>query len=111
MISKAHLESSRGFLCVTFFAVNRLAFCWLERNFTFLSAFRANCFVHLSWAEISSKSAASAVCHVRIILLMLGIKNSELVSLHSLRFDQFFGVYKPLQCPEKVKSSLCQIKA
>lgn len=33
---------------ITLSTVNRSAFCWFERNFTFLTTVRANSFVHLS---------------------------------------------------------------
>jgi uncharacterized membrane protein YphA (DoxX/SURF4 family) len=56
-------------LLVTVSTIDWLTFSWLKRNFAFFSTVSTNCFVHLTWAEIASKStgtisAAAAESHV-----------------------------------------------
>jgi len=59
-------ELSISLFCVTGFAVNRLAFFWLEWNFAFLTAFSTNCFEHLAWSEISSGTPLIKISHVTV---------------------------------------------
>jgi hypothetical protein len=61
------------FLCKTIPAKNRPAFGWLERNFAFLSAFAADCLVHLSGSAVktpvSAAESAFSVFHAKLPLL------------------------------------------
>ena len=56
---------------IAFFAINRLAFCWLEWNFAFIAALRANCLMHFARPEISWFETAASVIVSHIYFLRL----------------------------------------